>query len=164
MLGDETSHLRGDGVVGFHDGVGGRPAPCAVHARGRDVNAAFGDARGDVREHAALVALADDHAGVLAGYVDVDAVDAGDDGRSASDAHAPHLESRRIRFFHGDVDGVGVLGVPARFADELDVEAPIACDGERVANLKVARVEAEHAGDKRLVGAVSRARVRERSV
>ncbi len=158
------SRTREDGVVGLHDGVGGRAAPGSVHARGGYVDAAFGDARGDVREHAALVALADDHAGVLARYVDVDSVDAGDEGRSAPDAHAAHLKPRGVGLLDDDVDGVGVIGVLVGIADERDVDASVTCDGERVAYLEIARIVAEQAGDERLVGAVPRACVRERAV
>ena len=106
---DGRARLFRNRVVGFHDRVGHRALARAVHAGGGYVHAAVGQAGGNVRQHAPLVVLAHDHAGVLAGDVHVYAVDARDDGRAAAHAHAAHGKRAAAFFVDEDVHGVGML-------------------------------------------------------
>ena len=159
----------GHGAVHFHDGVGARAATGAVHARGGDVHAGVGQAACDVREHAALVFLADYHAGALARHVHVHAIDAPDGRRASANAHAAHVDFGALGVDDVHVNRVGMVGT-CRFglrvgcARERELESGPLRQKERIADAQVVGFHAHQACHQGFVGAVPGARVRKRSV
>ena len=157
---DLVGDLRKYRVVDLQHGKRVRALRGAVQRHRRDVDAVFCKASGDMREDAGDIHLVHDHRVELPRDVHVDAVDARELG-SSPNRHAARLDGRSPLRLRPDVDRVGMPGIRVEIVLELDGHPGLARQIERLADARVIGMQAEDAGDERLVGAVPAACARE---
>ena len=150
-----SSMPLGEAAVRLDDGVGSMSLRLAEQAHEGDVDALVAEHPGDVRDDARLVLLHDDDCAVLAGEVDLDAVDARDAAFAAAERLAADGHDLTGGVLHADVHGVRMdvgLGFTGR---ERVGQTALGGDGKRVADTGVIGRETHDAAEQGTVGAVA---------